>query len=192
MKRAVIVHGFQSKPNHGFKPWLKIELEKIGFAVLNPQMPNSASPKQSQWVNWLRQLISIPDKNTYLIGHSLGPLAILRYLESLSAGQSIGGAVFVAGFVEHNLWSDNDPRLDFLKTTLDWLKIKSHCPKFIGLFSDNDPYIPLNNVEIFRRELDAEIILLKQRGHFSNNENDNKLPEVLDAIRKLVHANETT
>ena len=44
-KRVVIIHGFQGEPMHGFRPWLKRELEARGFEVAVPAMPSPNAPK---------------------------------------------------------------------------------------------------------------------------------------------------
>lgn len=48
----------------------------------------------------IKDVVGEPDLNTYFAGHSLGLIAILRYLEILPETQKVGGCVFVAGFGE--------------------------------------------------------------------------------------------
>ncbi len=48
--RAVLVHGIDGRPNGSFRPWLRDELEKNGFEVLIPKMPNSSKPSLASWV----------------------------------------------------------------------------------------------------------------------------------------------
>lgn len=55
-------------------------------------------PKLVKWLSKLQEVIGKPNRDLYLIGHSLGVITILRYLESLTGDEKIGGAVFVAGF----------------------------------------------------------------------------------------------
>ena len=84
MKRVIIIHGYRGKPETNWKPWLKSELESNGFAVEVPAMPNTDRPTVSEWINKITEVVGEPSLNTYLIGHSLGCIAILRYLESLN------------------------------------------------------------------------------------------------------------
>ncbi|MEK7531450.1 MAG: alpha/beta hydrolase, partial [Patescibacteria group bacterium] len=79
-------------------PWLKTELEKNGFQVHVPAMPESAEPKIEAWVSHLSKIVGDVDKNTYFVGHSIGCQTILRYLETLPADKKVGGATFVAGW----------------------------------------------------------------------------------------------
>lgn len=99
MKRAIIIHGFKGKPDTNWKPWLKKELETRGFNVEVPEMPNTEHPDVSEWVNKLNKTVGKMDgEQVYLIGHSLGCITILKYLEALSEDQKIKASVFVAGF----------------------------------------------------------------------------------------------
>src|SRR3989344_2119843 len=61
-------------------------------------MPEPENPLLKDWVNKLSNIVGIPDQNTYLVGHSLGVITILKYLEALPGKQTIGGAVLIAGF----------------------------------------------------------------------------------------------
>src|SRR3989339_2187551 len=99
MKRVFIIHGWDGYPEEGIFPWLKLKLEKSGFEVFNPAMPEPLNPKIETWVPFLGEQIGTPDENTYLFGHSIGSQAILRYLESLPKEMKIGGAVFLAGWI---------------------------------------------------------------------------------------------
>lgn len=99
-KRVFIVHGWGGFPQKGWFPWLKNKLENRGFIVQIPPMPDTENPNMKPWVNHLAKIVGTPDKNCYFIGHSLGCITILRYLESLKTNQKIGGAVLVAGFAK--------------------------------------------------------------------------------------------
>lgn len=94
------MHGYKGKPETNWKPWLKGELEAEGFEVDVPAMPNTEHPIASEWTNKLAELIGEPSLDIYLIGHSLGCITILHYLETLRDGQKVGGVIFVAGFGE--------------------------------------------------------------------------------------------
>jgi len=106
MKRAFIIHGWGGSPEEGWLLWLKNELEKREFEVYVPGMPDSKHPKMDAWLERLKKDVGTPDENCYFVGHSLGCISILRYLEGLSQDQQIGGAVLVAGFSDINIAVD--------------------------------------------------------------------------------------
>ena len=142
-------------------------------------MPDTEHPKMDAWVKQLAKTVGIPDKDCYFVGHSLGCITILRYLESLK-GQVVGGAVLVAGFSDNLGFKEID---SFFAKPLDWKKIKSRCSKFTAIDSNTDRYVPLRHAKIFREKLGAEAVVVKKMGHFSRVK---ELPVVLEAVLKMV------
>ena len=190
-KRIYIAHGWDGYPEEGWFPWLKKELEAKGCSVYVPQLPEAESPRIHNWVPKLTEVVGVADENTYFVGHSLGCQTIARYLESLPKGVNIGGAVFVAGFFKRLTGLDDDPDVQetashWLCAPLDLAKVKSHLPKSVAIFSDNDPYVPLDNQDDFRNKLGSEIIIEHKKGHFSGASDDiTELPVVLQSILKI-------
>lgn len=183
MKHLIIVHGWEGYPEEGWFPWLKQQLQTKDFMVDVPAMPNAAKPQMNEWVPYLTQTIGQPDSQTFLVGHSLGCITILRYLESLATGQKIGGVLLVAGFGARLKY---DELANFFTTPVNWDKVKSHCPKFSAIFSTSDPYVPLGNADLFKKELGADITTLPGPGHFSGpSDNCTQLPAALAAVLKL-------
>src|SRR3989338_4452907 len=83
MPGVFLIHGWEGNPNNHWFPWLSWELKARGWEVNAPQMPNAAKPKVKEWVDFLRDYVGKPDKDTYFVGHSLGCIAIARYLAKL-------------------------------------------------------------------------------------------------------------
>lgn len=187
MKRAILVHGWDGAPEHGWFPWLRKELEAKGFQVIAPQLPNPGSPRINAWVPALAEAVGSPDENTYLIGHSMGCQTIARYLETLPEGQKVGGVVFVAGFFKRltNLEEDDNSQsvgTEWLTVKPDLQKVKSHLLKSVALFSDDDLYVPLDNQDDYRDVLGSEIIVQHGKGHFSGGEGTKEIPVVLEKL----------
>jgi len=147
-KRVFLIHGWEGYPEEGWRPWLKNELEKRGFTVIVPAMPDTKHPKMNAWLKHLRKVVGTPDKDCYFVGHSLGCITILRYLETLKANQKIGGAVLVAGFTSSLGYQELE---SFFKKPINWKKIKSHCKEFVAIHSDNDPYVSLHYGDFSRK-----------------------------------------
>ena len=122
----------------------------------------------------------------------MGCQTIARYLETLPKGVQVGGAVFVAGFFKHLEGLEDDE--DVQETDKHWLgtvinldKIKVHLPKSVAIFSDNDPWVPLDNADDFRDRLGSEIILEHAKGHFSGSDGVKELPVVLQKLLEISH-----
>ena len=188
-KRVFIVHGWSGHPKEGWFPWLKKELEQQGFQVSVPQLPDSDTPRISSWVPTLASAVGTPDEQTYFVGHSMGCSTIVRYLETLPEGVKIGGAVFVAGFFKHLTLEGETESVPiaepWLKTPVDFQKVRSHLDKSVAIFSDNDPYVPLDNQDDFRDKLGSEIIIEHGKWHFNEGNGVMELPSALESVLKI-------
>ena len=186
MKRVIIIHCWDGRPEYCWYPYVKKELEDADFSVIVPLFPETEEPKLKLWLPKLQEVVGEPDKDVFLIGHSVGCITILRYLESLKDDQKIGGAVFVAGFTD-NLGFDE--LRNFFETPIDFEDIKSHCDKFVAIHSDDEPYVPLKHGDILKEKLGPELIIKHNAKHFSGpiDEEDSciKLPDVVEAVIKL-------
>lgn len=185
MKRAIIVHGFKGKPDTNWKPWLKQQLETSGFTVEVPEMPNTDSPLVDEWVNRLSETVgSFGSDEVYLIGHSLGCITILKYLETLSREQRVKACVFVAGFGRRfeKYQGSHD---SFFDQDLDWSKIVQHSDNFVAVHSKDDQNVGYEELTIFEDKLNAKTILLDGMGHFGSQDGVFEVPTVLSAILEL-------
>lgn len=182
-KRVFIIHGWEGTPDSNWFPWLKSELEKKGFEAAVPQMPNAANPKMGEWLAYLRKIAGEPDENTFFVGHSLGSIAILRYLESLNTGEKIGGVILVAGFSEPIGIGELD---NFFATPLDYTKVKGSAGEIIAINSDNDRLVPLKQGEIMRDKLGAKFIIIPNGDHLNAGDGSFEFSLVLNEILKVV------
>jgi len=184
MKRAIIIHYWEGYPEYCWYPWVKENLEKKDFQVFIPEMPETGTPQLNKWLITTKKIVGQPDKNTYLIGHSLGNITILRYLESRQDNEKIGGAILVAGFTDDLGYKEIS---SFFKKPIDFKKIKNHCDKFITIHSDNDPHVALKYADIFKEKLGAKIIVKRNKGHFSDPIEDKKsCLELPDVVKTMV------
>lgn len=188
MKRVIIVHGWSGHPKEAWFPWMKKELEKRGFNVEVPKMPNTDHPKIKSWVPFLAKIVGKSNKDTYLVGHSIGCQTILRYLASLPKDVKIGGVLFVAGWFKlSNLGTEEERKVakPWLNTAINFAKVRLHTKKFAAIFSDNDPYVPLENVKMFKEKLGAKTIMVRKKGHMGGDDKVTKLPIALKELLKM-------
>ncbi len=187
-KRVFLIHGWGGYPEEGWRPWLKKELETQGFDVLVPALPGTDSPDMQAWVATLSEVVGKPDEQCYFVGHSLGAITIMRYLETVQEGEKVGGVIFVAGF-DNDLDIQELRESKFFASPIDWTKIKNSCNQFTAIFSDNDPYVALRNGDVFKEHLDATVVELHNMHHFSGDDGVFELPQALEAV--LEQAKET-
>jgi len=182
-KRVFIIHGWVGKPDRHWYPWLKAQLESQGIEVIVPAMPNTEEPKLKEWLKKIKEVVKKSDENTYLVGHSLGAVTILRYIEKLAPEEKVGGIVLVGGLIV----TKKKKLADFLKDELDYKKIKSHiAKKIVAIHSDNDPVVPLSDAELVRDNLDAKLIIVPKAWHFDDADGWTELPQARDILLKMV------
>lgn len=191
MKKIILVHGWGGTPDNGWFPWLRRKLEEKGFEVVVPQLPGTDRPHISTWVPALASTVGVSDKDTYFVGHSMGCQTIVRYLETLSEDQEVGGAIFVAGFFKplKGLETDDESRIDreWAETDINFDKVRQGLKKSVALFSDNDPYVPVANADIFKEKLGSEIIIQKNQNHFNEGSGFTELPIVLEKLLEIIN-----
>ena len=189
MKRVFIIHGWEGFPEEGWFPWLKKEMEAKGFEVKVPAMPNTNEPKIETWVPFLANLVGKPDEETYLVGHSIGCQTTLRYLDTLQDDEKIGGMVLVAGCIHklESMYGENEIAIakPWLETPIDFENVKNHTKNIVAVFSDNDEFVSLDNVGLFKEKLGAKTIVEHNRGHFSQETGIKELPIVLEELLKM-------
>lgn len=181
-RRVFIIHGWEGTPNSNWFPWLKKELGKYGFEAAVPQMPNADFPQMGEWLAHLQKIVGEPDENTFFVGHSLGAIAILRYLEALLPGKKAGGTILVAGFSEE---IGIEELKNFYPKPLDYEKVKNSVGEIIVINSDNDNLVPLVQGEIMRDKLGAKFIIIPNGDHLNAGDGNFEFPLVLDEILRM-------
>lgn len=189
MRKVYLIHGWGGNPENAWFPWLKTELESKEFHVEAPEMPDTEKPKIELWLNKLRGVVPNPDEQTYFVGHSIGCQAILRYLESLRSETKVGGVVLVAPWMhldEQTIAEEGPESVEiarpWLETPIDFEKVKSHSSKFFALFSNNDPFVPVSDRDIFKEMLGAEVEIENEKGHFDDDAEITELPSALNSL----------
>ncbi len=184
MKKAYLIHGWGGNSEGGWFEWLKVELPKKGFEVVAFDMPDSENPRIESWVKHMEKNISGEELNdkTYFIGHSVGCQTIMRYLEKLPKQKELGGCVFVAGWFDLINLEPEEISIahPWINTKIDFERIIRHTNNFLAIFSDNDPYVHLDEQEKFRKNLGAKIIIKKKQGHFNETK---EIPEILEFVK---------
>lgn len=190
MKNALILHGAGNNSQGNWFSWLKSELEKAGYRVWSPDLPNSDVPIQHDWLDTIFSNHDWKfDSDSVIVGHSSGATLILRILEKLPKNVKIKKAILVAGPVQKGA---NKPEYfpykeDLTKEPFGWAKIKASCAKFNLIYSDNDKYeCGQDQGKIVYEHLGGELIIKQGQGHFNLEVGMQykKFPLLLELINK--------
>jgi len=184
MKNAIIIHGTYGSPDENWFPWLKENLENIGYQVEVPLFPTPDNQSLESWLNVFGSLEAKLNANSILIGHSLGAAFILTILESLSS--PVKAVFLVSGFLGllNNKEFDN-LNISFTARNFNWSKIKSNVKKIYIYYSDNDPYISIENAKAISKNFDSKLIIIKNAGHFNSKSGYIKFGRLLVDIKNL-------
>jgi len=171
---AYLIHGWSGSPKEKMLQWLKTELQKAGYAVEVPAMPDTDHPTIEAWVGTLNKIVQ-PGEETVLIGHSIGCQAVLRYLAQ--AEGKVARVVLIAPWMEldqETIKEEGPDSVDIAKswveTPIDFAAARARAGSITAIFSDDDPFVPLSQQEVFKRELDATIIVEHGKGHFTEGD----------------------
>ncbi len=182
--RALILHGTGSGPRHNWFPWLKRELENLGYEVWVPDLPHSEKPSIERYNKFL--LSSGWDFNDNLvIGHSSGAVAVLGLLQALPENISVNAAI-LAGVYRGNLGREDLEETDI---AFDYAKIKHKSRQIIVVHSDDDPICPISGAKWIAKRLDADMRILHGLGHLNRSLRRpifNKFPELLEIIKQSI------
>ena len=183
-KKVYLIHGWGGSSEGGWFDWLKQELLKKGFEVFAFDMPDTDEPKIEKWVGYLEEKINLNeiDEHTYFIGHSIGCQTKMRFLEKLHKHKKISGCVFVAGWLDLINLEPKEMEIahPWINSEIKFERILDHCNNFLSIFSEDDPYVHLNEVEKFKTNLNSKIIIKEHKGHFGEVE---KIPEILEFVK---------
>jgi uncharacterized protein len=162
MKNAIILHGTGCTPDSFWQPSIKAFLEKKGYSVWVPQLPDADTPDLKKWLPMVMDTGEF-NQDTILIGHSAGGPLVLSVLENLST--TIHKAILVAGYARQI----NKPEL-ILQETYDWKKIKDNVRDLIFLNSSNDPWGCDHKEGLYMwNKLGGSLVLLENEGHMGSD-----------------------
>lgn len=165
MKKALILHGTSGNSQKNWFPWLKAQLESQGYEVWCPDLPEADEPSIEKYNKFIlaNQDFKV-DKDTILIGHSSGSVAILGLLDALPANVRVAGCYLIGSFINDLGWESLKQL--FVKP-FDFKKIKTQSRLWYFIHSDDDPYCPLEQAEYLHDQMGGDLIVIPGQKHFS-------------------------
>lgn len=178
--RAVIFHGYGATPTDHWFGWLAEQLESSFISTTIPALPQPLNPQAMQWEDSVKTALGVPNEQTIVIAHSLGCLAVLRYLRSISTAWRLGALILVSGFV------DRLPALpelnDFIGSDFELSGLTEHIDRVLVFRSDNDAIVPPALTDSLAKQLGVSSQVIPGAGHFLAAEGISELPAVFEAI----------
>lgn len=185
MRNAFIFHGTDGYPQQNWFPWLKKELQPMGFNVHVPQFPTEVQTLRG-WFDILKDYKNFIDEETLMVGHSLGGAFLLRVLENTRKKIAVACTVSAPVGVPPINYSPGDH--DFFGEPFDWETIKNNARKFVVFHSNNDRYVPLGNADQIAEQVGTTLNFIPNAGHFDElagyfqfEELRNRIKEIFDS-----------
>lgn len=164
MRKALLLHGTSGNSRSNWLPWLKTELEQAEWEVWTPDLPNADEPNITRYNNYLLSSKWDFDDETVIIGHSSGAVAALGLLQALPKNTSVKQCILIGSFKDDLGWKNLG---GLFEEPFDFEIIKQHCPSFLLIHSDNDPYCPLEHAEYLADKLEGVLRIESGQKHFS-------------------------
>lgn len=179
--RALIFHGYGATPSDHWFGWLASRLEEDGLPVTVPALPDPQNPDSSAWEETVRTALGAPDAGTVVVAHSLGCLAVLRALGSLTDPWRLGTLVLVAGFLDR---LPALPGLDgFIADGAPLDGLAEHIDHIVVLRSDRDEFVPTAHTDRLAALLATETRVVEGAGHFLADNGVVEAPAMYHAVR---------
>lgn len=174
--RIVLIHGYHSSPAENFHPWLARELKNRGFEVIAPKLPLEGEVDALVCIEALVKAVGRLDEQTIILGHSLGGVLALRYLEAAEAA-SIPRACILVGAP----WQTKSEKTRGLfLTEFDFDVVTWKAREFAIVHDKEDKLLPFDHAEKYARMLQAQLIETVGNDHFM----DKEYPILLETVLK--------
>lgn len=178
MNNYFIIHGSFSSPHSNWFSWLHDFIESDGKQVYLPDFPIGVG--YQNYENWSRMLkcyldLGLINENTTLIGHSIAPVFISKFL--IENKVKVKKLIFVCGFNNYLI----DEEYDAVNKSMyfDSIEdIKHYANDIICFYSDNDPYVKYEAEKDFADKVATEQILIPNGGHINSESGYDTFEEI--------------
>lgn len=176
-RRIIFIHGNDTQHwSFGWPPWLKAELEKLGFETFFETMPDSIIARAQYWLPFLHDHVKAGE-NDVIVGWSSGAVAAMRYAEE----NKILGSILVSP-----CYTDTGDELEkqsgYYDNPWQWEKIKANQKNIALVWGDHDPYIAQEEFEFIAQQLNPVRIKIHDDKHFGERR---EFPEIMQYIKDI-------
>ena len=187
--KILYIYGIDGNAKENWVPWFKGEMEKKGFEVLTPELPNSTHPSVDEWLEALKKLPIDKNDRLFIVGHSMGCNAACQFVLECKADVE---KLILVGPTGSNMdethWNNlrkavcDEESVACVKSFNDANKNLDKVKKLVKdsaiYLSKDDPFIPLSIVDNYK-ELNSQVKVFDHKGHFNARAGVLELPEIL-------------
>ena len=190
MKKALLLHGWEADPTSNWLPWLKDKLEKKGYKVFVPNLPESHSPILEDHLSCVKEIVQKFGKNDIIIGHSMWGKLAMHCIEENNL-ENINCILVWPTYdaIEDEVDLD-DPEevkknlIHYNGAIIDFDKINSLKNNFSVLLSDNDRFIRVKSAKKYYSQLEnIEFTKFIWYWHFCKRDWFGEFEDILNYIK---------
>ncbi len=193
-RTVLILHGTGGDSQKNWYPWLKAELEKQGYLVVVPDLPDSDRPDLEKWLNHLQQYVDDLGEDPIIIAHSLGCPTALQFIQRNNL--RVDRLFLIAPTHPQMDWQliekthekeQYDCIVKVTKAGYEARTINNLVKEVHIYLSEDDLYIPFDVIDLFS-DLNPVKHFYKDKGHFSqSNGGMLEFPDLLNEITDQVY-----
>lgn len=187
MKRAVLLHGTDGRPDDLWFPALKQQLEDFDYKVFAPVLPDNHTPNKEVYNTFLKKS-GWDFKDNILIGHSSGATAVLNVMAN-DWFPGVKAVVLVGTFLNEKLLPDNAPWYEpgqfdnLFPQTFDTAILKKKCRTFYFVHGTDDPYCDIEDAKKLCDELGGTFIEVPGGHHLAASSGISELPQIVEHLK---------
>ena len=177
--RIILVHGFNASPQMNFHPRLAQTLRAKGYEVVTPTLTLKAGEAfdLNQAIEEMKEQVGYLKGEDILLGHSLGSLIILQYLEAVEMTETPRAVILVAP-----PWNVSRPELrQLFIADLDADVLMWKAREFVVVHSNDDKLVPIEHGKRLAEALKAQLVETTGDGHYM----DQDYPVLAEVITKI-------
>ena len=184
MENYFIIHGSYSSPYSNWIGWLHEYIESEGKQVYVPNFPIGIGYQNYEnWSNLLRYYLDLGliNENTVLIGHSIAPVFISKFLVDNKI--KVKKLIFVCGFNNYfgiNEEYDNVNKSMYFDNLED---VKKFASEIICFYSDNDPYVKYEAEKKFADTVTENQVFIPNAGHINSESGYDTFENIINYLK---------
>ncbi|MDD3119913.1 MAG: class I tRNA ligase family protein [Candidatus Gracilibacteria bacterium] len=191
--KVLILHGLGDTNQNNWHPWLKKELEKYGVEVFAPNLINPLEPILEDHLKQLEEYKDRIDENTIIIGHSLGCVTVLHFVDkfNLKPAKIINISpsfnkmnLEFSALSSEKIQKAKEPLKIYTNISIDYAKVTKNVGEIITYISEDDPFMDFKKVKEYYTSNFKNVSFreFKDKGHFNYKSGMLEIPLILDDI----------
>jgi hypothetical protein len=188
INRIVLSHALEQSPQGLWYPFISAMAKKKNLVSIIPQLPNPQRPTLKSWQEAITPLANKSPASTVLIGHSLGCVSLLHFLDARKGDEKFPLLILVAPTAFEVGY---EALKEFFESPFQLSSLKNKVRKIVVIITPTDPVLkpdPLQHGLLLVKEADAKLVVIKEGNHFWKGDTFRELEEVIeqeiDAVMK--------